>query len=133
MHGRSAFLTSLVSMGLLCLVPTSVLGQSAFLPERGEVSVSMNYQWFDSNEHLLTGAVTGPTLTPLETSLGLDFQTKVTDDLFPQGRTTTQMVFVDAEVGITDRFALSGGFAGGAPRYVGPVPTATTDEQSVAP
>ena len=126
-HRRFTFLTTLVLAGLVCFAPVPALGQSAFLPERGEVSVSMNYQWFDSNEHLLTGAVTGPTLTPLETSLGLDFLTKVTDDVFPQGRTTTQMLFVDADVGITDRFALSGGLAGGAPRYIGPVPTASTD------
>ncbi len=126
MHSRTAFAPGLV-IGLVCLIPTTVFGQ-AFITPRGEVILTTNYQWFDSNEHLLTAAVTGPERTPLETSLGLDFPTKVADDVFPQGRTTTQMMFIDADVGITDRLALMGGVALGASRYIGPVPTAVTDD-----
>ena len=109
MHSRTAFAPGLV-IGLVCLIPTTVFGQ-AFITPRGEVILTTNYQWFDSNEHLLTAAVTGPERTPLETSLGLDFPTKVADDVFPQGRTTTQMMFIDADVGLTDRLALMGGVA----------------------
>ena len=127
MQSRLAFPSRLVLVGTMCLIPTTGFGQ-AFLPERGEVNITTNYQWFESNQHLLTGAVVGPVLTPLELSLGVDFQTKVADDLFPQGRTSTQMVIVDADVGVTDRLALMGGVALGASRYIGPVPTSGTDD-----
>jgi opacity protein-like surface antigen len=99
------------------LAPATALAQSPWVPPRGEVGVSVTYQWLDSDRHLFSD-LTEPTLTPFEIARKTDYQSNSLDF----GRVQSHATIVDADVGLTDRLAVSGSLAFVAPRYQGAFP-----------
>ncbi len=100
------------------LVPATTVAQSAWVQPKGAASVSVSFQWLDARHHLMPGDVTGPELTPWEIRKGIDVDSKWRDI----GIVQSQLYVVDGDIGITDRFSLSGGVAIAAPRYLGTSP-----------
>lgn len=100
------------------LFPATTVAQSAWVMPKGEVNISFNFQWLDAHNHLLSDAVEGSELTPIELKDGVDFDSKVRDI----GTVQSQVYVVDGDIGLTDRFSLNGGVAIVAPRYLGSSP-----------
>ena len=89
---------------LAFLVPASALAQAAWLPGKGEARVGFMYQYLVGGKHLNSE----PNL------LGFDLGSKKVD----LGSTYSQVVALDVDVGITDRFALTGTIAFVGSKYV---------------
>jgi hypothetical protein len=106
-----------VSVALAALTPLPALAQSAWLPAKGEVALTTNYQWLVANRHLFSN-LTGPELTPMEIAFETDFQSNSLD----LGTVRSHALVVDGVVGLTDRLALSGSVAFIAARYRGAFP-----------
>jgi hypothetical protein len=119
MSVRQTLLTVTVALGALSPMPA--VAQSAWLPARGEVAVTTNYQWLVADRHLFSN-LTGPELTPLEMALGTDFHSNSLD----RGTVQSHAVVVDGSVGLTDRLALSGSIAFIAARYRGDFPESSS-------
>ncbi len=64
---------------IVWLLPATAVAQNALVPPKGEVNIAFNFQWLDAHNHLLSDAVEGSALTPLELRLGADFDSKVRD------------------------------------------------------
>lgn len=90
---------------ILALSPASLLAQ-AWVPPKGELYFDITYQWLRADDHLYSDEVLGPELTPLETLFG-DLQSTSQDE----GRIRSHAILMNADIGITDRLALSGGLA----------------------
>jgi len=88
--------------------------QDAWVPPKGELDVSMTYQWLDADRHFFSG-FEGPELTPFEIASGVDRTSNVVN----AGVVQSHSVVFNGEVGITDRLAVSGSLIGVGPRYVG--------------
>ena len=97
----------LLAIVLVLLVPASGWSQSAWMPPKGELFFGVTYQWLDSDRHIVGPEVLSPDLTALEQLLGVDLLEQSFDD----GRVQSQVVIVDAEIGLTDRLAVYGGVA----------------------
>lgn len=110
MSVRPALWTVIAALATLCPLPA--VAQSAWLPAKGEVAVTTNYQWLVADRHLFSN-LTGPELTPMEIRLGTDFQSNSLDI----GTVRSHALVVDGLVGLTDRFALSGSVAVIAAKY----------------
>jgi hypothetical protein len=106
------------SAAALTLVVSSVAFGQAWVPPRGEVFIAFSYQWLEANNHLLSDAVLGPTLTPLEELYGEDLQTTATED----AQVRSHVLLLDADIGLTERLAVSGGIAFVQSQYLGPFP-----------
>jgi hypothetical protein len=115
MSVRHASWTAIVALAALCPLPA--VAQSAWLPAKGEVAVTTNYQWLVADWHLFSN-LTGPELTPMEIHLGTDFQSNSLDI----GAVQSHALVVDGSVGLTERLALSGSIAFIAARYRGDFP-----------
>ena len=101
---RSVALSVLVCL----LLPMGLLAQEeAWVPPRGELFWSIRYQWYEADKHLVSSAVLGPERTPWEVRRGVDLETTERD----LGKMASQVIVMDADIGITDRLALSGGLA----------------------
>jgi hypothetical protein len=103
-----------VTVAVVAMLPSAVRAQAPWIPPKGEATVSVSYQWVDSDRHLFSD-LTGPKLTPLEIVRGTDYQTNSLDF----GRVQSHALVVGGDVGVTNRFALSGTLAVIAPRYRG--------------
>ena len=108
----------------LALSPTTVLAQSAWIPPRGEVNFSTTYQWVASDRHVFSDAVLGIDRTPLEELQGRDFQSKER----ASGKIQSHGVLLDGDIALTNRFALMGGVAITAARYLGERPESAIDD-----
>ena len=104
----------LVTLAIVTMLPYAALAQAPWIPPKGEVAVVTSYQWVDTDRHLFSD-LTGAELTPFEIARGTDYQTNSLDF----GRVVSHALVVDADLGVTDRFALSGSLAFIAPRYRG--------------
>lgn len=85
-----------LSLAVAFLVPATCLAQ-AFLPPEGELYVTTTYHTMRADRHLLSDPVV----------LGVDFGSTSVDF----GTTRSHVLVVDADLGLTDRIALSGGVA----------------------
>ena len=104
---RRVVARSVLAVLVFLLLPTGLLAQEeAWVPPKGELFWSIRYQWYKADEHLLSSAVLTE-LTPLEELQGVDFDSAALD----LGKMESQVVVMDADIGITDRLALSGGLA----------------------
>ncbi len=81
---------------ILQLIPSNALGQP-WTPPRGEFLFSLGYQFLDGGDHLLADPVL----------LGIDFGSTKVDF----GKTRSQVLVLDGEIGLTDRLAVSGAVA----------------------
>ena len=81
---------------ILQLIPSNALGQP-WTPPRGEFLFSLGYQFLDDGDHLLADPVL----------LGIDFGSTKVDF----GKTRSQVLVLDGEIGLTDRLAVSGAVA----------------------
>jgi len=106
------------------LVPTAARAQSAFVPPRGEVDLSVTYQRIESHRHYFGDAVAGEDLAPVEEFVGTDFDGPVVD----LGAIESHGAIVDGDVGLTDRLALFGGVALVQAKYTGSTPDGETDD-----
>ena len=93
MSVRPASWTVIAALATLC--PAAV-AQSAWLPAKGEVAVTANYQSLVADRHLFSN-LTGPELTPMEIAFGTDFQSNSLD----LGTVQSHAVVVDGSVGLT--------------------------------
>ncbi len=90
------------------LLPTGLIAQEeAWVPPKGELFWSVRYQWYKADDHLFSSDVLGPELTPLEELQGVDFDSAALD----LGKMESQLIVLDADIGITDKLALTGGLA----------------------
>jgi len=92
----------------------TALAQDAWVPPKGELGVSMTYQWLDADRHFFSG-FEDPELTPFEIATGVDRTSNVVD----AGVVQAHSVAFDGELGVTDRLAVNGTLVGVVPRYVG--------------
>lgn len=99
-------LRPLFRVGLALAIPVSATAQ-AWVPQEGQVQLSLSYQFLRSNEHLTRDSVLGSDRTPLEQLFGLDFDSTGLD----LGDVSSHVVVLDSDIGITDRLAVSAGLA----------------------
>ena len=99
------------------VVPATAFGQ-AWVPPRGEIFVGLSYQWLKADNHLFSDAVLGAERTPFEELIGQDLQTTSTED----AQIRSQVLILDADFGLTERLAVSGGIAFVHSQYLGPSP-----------
>lgn len=89
----------------LTLSPASLLAQ-AWVPPRGELYFGITDQWLKADNHLFSDEVLGSELTPAEELWG-DLESTAVD----AGQVRSHVILLDADFGITDRFALRAGLA----------------------
>jgi len=100
---RRGLHTLALSAGLAFLAPATALAQGAWLPGKGEAIVGFQYQYTKTDAHLFSSPI----------FFGVDFGSKSIDF----GTTQSQVASLDAEIGVTDRFALTGTIAFIGSRY----------------
>jgi hypothetical protein len=95
-----------LSVVLTVMGPSTVLAQSAWVPQRGEAALTTMYQSLAADRHLFAN-LTEPELTPIEKAMGVDFQSNSLDI----GHVRSHALVLDADVGITDSLAVAGALA----------------------
>ncbi len=105
---RRVLARSVLAALVFLLLPTSLLAQEeAWVPPKGELFWSIRYQWYKADDHLFSSAVLKPELTPWEARRGIDLDSTHRDS----GKMESHVIVLDADIGITDKLALSGGLA----------------------
>ena len=113
-------LSSFPPVMLALLIPASALAQGAWVPRKGEGVFSISSQWLEADRHLVDSSGT----SPLEEWFGIDYDSNSVD----WGKLESMAVVLDADVGVTDRLAVTGGLAFMAPRYTGNLPDGPGDD-----
>ena len=97
-----------VLAGITLLLAATNASAQAWTPPRGELVVSLSYQYVNGGDHLFSDSVI----------LGTDFGSTSIDF----GTVESRVLFVNTEIGITDRLALEGGVPFISARYTGTYP-----------
>ena len=113
-------LSSFLPAVLALLIPANALAQGAWVPRKGEGVFSITSRWLEADKHLVDSSGT----SPLEEWIGIDYDSNSVD----WGSLETMAVVLDADVGVTDRLAVTGGLAFIAPRYTGNLPDGPGDD-----
>lgn len=100
-------IASFALAAIILLIPTYVRAQ-AWTPEKGELALSLDYQYVNGGHHLFSDSV----------ERGIDYGSTSVD----LGTVESQVLFMNAEIGVTDRLALEGGVAFIGARYLGSNP-----------
>ncbi len=92
-----------LTAALVLLIPASALAQ-AWTPAKGELFLSLSYQYLDAGDHLFSET----------TQFGVDFGTKSVDF----GQSQSQVLVLDGDIGITDRLTVNAAVAFVSARYL---------------
>ena len=119
-------LSSFPPVMLALLIPASALAQGAWVPKKGEAVFSISYQWLEADKHLVDSSGT----SPFEEWAGIDYcqAFECDSNSVDWGSLESMAVVLDADVGVTDRLAVTGALAFIAPRYTGNLPDGPGDD-----